>query len=163
MGASASTRLTTSSSQLRHTSAMEEPAYSPWQAPPPFLVARLIGEWLSDEPRWPLLVADLSLVGREWRAAVADTLLALAPRPHIPANEVAAAAARLPALRLLRISSPSECRFARFSCYQVAAYGWHTYRLFSCDVLQARGLWGCRRLPPSRRLRWQPCAADALG
>lgn len=83
------------------------------QAPPHFLVARLLRDWLVGEPRWPLLVSDLRLVSRGWREAVADTLPVLAPsdsvaRPAAAAAVVAAVASALPSLNLLQLSGVTQ-------------------------------------------------------
>jgi len=86
---------------------MDETPASPWQAPPPWLAARLVAHLLA-EPRWQILIADLRLISRGWRDAVADTLPALAPRRYLPASEAAAAASRFPGLRLLCLDSPGE-------------------------------------------------------
>ncbi len=86
---------------------MDETPPSPWQAPPPWLAARLVAHLLA-EARWPLLIAHLRLISHGWRDAVADTLPALALRRYLPASEAAAAAVRFPGLRLLCLDSPGE-------------------------------------------------------
>lgn len=85
---------------------IEQP--SPWQAPPPFLLQRLLSGLLASELRWGLHVATWRLISCGWRAAVDETLQALAPRPAVPVDEAVAVAARFPALRILRVQSPSE-------------------------------------------------------
>ena len=70
---------------LLHYPEMDATPPSPWQAPPPWLAARLVAHLLA-EPRWQILIAELRLMSRGWRDAVADTLPALAPRRYLPAS-----------------------------------------------------------------------------
>ena len=85
---------------------------SPWQAPPPWLAARLLAHLLTAELRWPVLVADLRCISRGWRAAVGEELPGLAVPPIIPADEAAAVAAHCPGLRVLQLNCPGEARLA---------------------------------------------------
>lgn len=81
----------------------------PWQAPPAFVAHALLAGFVSRELRWGLCIAPLRLVSRDWRAAVDGALPVLAPRPHVPPDELAALARRFGGgLRLVRLQSPSE-------------------------------------------------------
>lgn len=88
---------------------------NPWQSPPAFLWHSLIDLLLLHEPlRVALLcIAPLRQVCSSWNAAVGTALPVLAPRPHVPLDELAAAAAHLPGLRLLRIERPGTDQVQR--------------------------------------------------
>lgn len=86
---------------------MEPEPPSPWQAPPQFLAARVLSLVVA-EPRWALVVPSLRLISRGWRDAIGEALPALAPPRYLPADAAAAAAARFPGLRLLRLDTPGE-------------------------------------------------------
>ncbi|KAL4422482.1 hypothetical protein ABPG75_008679 [Micractinium tetrahymenae] len=99
----------------RSCSAREPSAPNPWQAPPAFLWHALIDQLLQHEPpRVALLcIAPLRQVSADWRAAVGAMLPVLAPRPHVPIDELAAAASHLPGLQLLCIEGPGTTRVQR--------------------------------------------------
>lgn len=86
---------------------MEPEVPSPWQALPPFLAARVLSLVVA-EPRWTLVIPDLRLISRGWCDAIGEALPVLAPPRYLPADAVAAAAARFPGLRLLRLDTPGE-------------------------------------------------------